>query len=172
MLKKVTFFAKDSCSVQCFSNAFYNTSIEELDIPYKSIQYGALNTFASSCKYLKKVIIRATSIAYAESLTAYSDYFKSAFSNCSLLNNVTFLVANIPLSKRISNNWLTNVAEEGTIILNKNITWNPEDYRNGNIDNIEGSVTLGETITWGIPAGWEIKYCDPDNIDDVRNEKW
>lgn len=169
MLKKVTFFAKERCTVQCFVNSFYNTAIEELDITYDSIEYGALNSIADSCKFLKKVIIRATSIIYIESNTSYSNYFKSAFANCPLLNNVTFLVANIPLSKRISNNWLTSVAEEGTIILNKNITWNPEDYRNGNIDNIEGSATLGETITWGIPAGWEVKYCDPDNLDDVRD---
>ena len=23
----------------------------------------------------------------------------------------------------------------------------------------------------GIPAGWEVKYYDPDNIDDVRDSK-
>ena len=168
-LEKVNITSSSSLPTQCFTESFSGTQIQELDIPCKSIQYAGLLTAATSCKYLTKVIIRATSITYNESNTNYFNYFKSSFQNCSALNSVIFLVANIPLSKRISDNWLTGVAEEGTIILNKNITWNPEDYRNGNIDNVEGSVTLGETITWGIPANWEVKYCDPDNIDDVRD---
>lgn len=49
--------------------------------------------------------------------------------------------------------WVSNVAPKGTIVLNKNIEWNPEDYRGVN----------------GIPEGWEVKYCDPDNLDDIRD---
>ena len=51
--------------------------------------------------------------------------------------------------------WVQNVAPKGTIVLNKNIEWNPEDYRGVN----------------GIPAGWEVKYCDPDNLDDIRESR-
>ena len=90
-----------------------------------------------------------------------------AFRNCKNLKKVWYL-STLPLSDKFDY-WLTGVAEEGTIILNKNINWNPEDYRNGNIDNIEGSATFDKTITWGIPTGWEVKYCDPDNINDVRD---
>jgi hypothetical protein len=49
--------------------------------------------------------------------------------------------------------WVAGVASKGTMVLNKNIEWNPEDYRGVN----------------GIPEGWEVKYCDPDNLDDVRD---
>jgi hypothetical protein len=51
------------------------------------------------------------------------------------------------------NSWVDNVSPTGTIVLNKNIEWNPEDYRGVN----------------GIPEGWEVKYCDPDNLDDIRD---
>ena len=33
--------------------------------------------------------------------------------------------------------------------------WNPEDYRGMD----------------GVPVGWEVKYCDPDNLDDIRDNK-
>jgi hypothetical protein len=49
--------------------------------------------------------------------------------------------------------WVRGVSPTGTMVLNKNIEWNPEDYRGVN----------------GIPEGWEVKYCDPDNLDDVRD---
>ena len=143
---------------------FEKTQIESVVFPMTSIAGQGLLYACQNCKSLKTAKILAKSMSGSMPI-------KLCFNGCSSLNNLTFLITT-PLAKSNSENWLTGVAEEGTIILNKNITWNPEDYRNGNIDNIEGSATLGETITWGIPAGWEIKYCDPDNIEDVRNEKW
>lgn len=101
-------------------------------------------------------------------ITLQDQSYVMTFNNCKQINNITLLTTDAPTKTKMRD-CFKGVASEGIIILNKNITWNPEDYRNGNIDNVEGSVTLGETITWGIPAGWEVKYCDPDNIDDVRD---
>lgn len=76
------------------------------------------------------------------------------FNNCISLNYITDLSLPIPNSITQSNyQWVNGVAPKGTIVLNKNIEWNPEDYRGAN----------------GIPAGWEVKYCDPDNLDDIRD---
>lgn len=143
------------------SQVFEKTQIESVVFPMTNVVTQGL---LYACKDNPKL---KTAKILANSMTG-SNNIRDCFFNCNSLNNLTFLVTT-PLTKSNALNWLINVAEEGTIILNKNITWNPEDYMNGNIDNIEGSTTLGETINWGIPAGWEVKYCDPDNIDDVRD---
>lgn len=77
------------------------------------------------------------------------------FSSCINLEYIVLLQLD-PFTNTTTNDfqyWVTNVSSKGTIVLNKNIEWNPEDYRG----------------TSGIPEGWEVKYCDPDNIDDVRD---
>jgi hypothetical protein len=81
---------------------------------------------------------------------------------CKSLKEVWWLPLHAPVSSANAQ-WLDGVASEGTVYLNKNITWNPEDYKNGslNANNVK--------ITWGFPVNWAIKYCDPDNIDDVRD---
>jgi hypothetical protein len=145
---------------EMYTAAFQNSKLKMLYLPSKSYANSAYNGVARGCSRLESVRI--------DSIRLNSAMLTNAFNGCTMLSKVT-LLAVTELSKSVSNNWLTGVAEEGTIILNKNITWNPEDYKNGNIDNVEGSATLGDTITWGIPAGWEVKYCDPDNIDDVRD---
>lgn len=43
--------------------------------------------------------------------------------------------------------------QEYVIVLDKNIEWNPENYRG----------------TSGIPNRWKVRYCDPDNIEDIRD---
>ena len=93
-----------------------------------------------------------------------------AFKNCKNLKKVWYL-STLPLSDKFDN-WLTGVAEEGTIILNKNITWNPEDYRNGNYTT--NSNGEGVKITWGFPGTpetWPIKYCNPANPTDIRDSR-
>jgi hypothetical protein len=77
------------------------------------------------------------------------------FQSCIELDYIVLLQLD-PFTNTITNDfnsWVDNVSPSGTIVLNKNIEWNPDDYRGIN----------------GIPAGWEVKYCDPDNIEDVRD---
>ena len=76
------------------------------------------------------------------------------YSNCSNLDYIFILTLGAPTTTNNTiTKWVDNVAPKGTIVLNKNIEWNPEDYRGVN----------------GIPVGWEVKYCDPDNLDDIRD---
>lgn len=80
---------------------------------------------------------------------------RSMFENCINLEYIVLLQLD-PFTNTATNDfiyWVNNVSPTGTIVLNKNIEWNPEDYRG----------------TSGIPEGWEVKYCDPDNLDDVRD---
>jgi hypothetical protein len=80
---------------------------------------------------------------------------RNMFENCVNLEYIVLLQLD-PFTNTATNDfgsWVNNVSPTGTIVLNKNIEWNPEDYRGVN----------------GIPAGWEVKYCDPDNLDDVRD---
>ena len=163
------FIETNESAWQTYQNAFESSLIKTLNLPATFIHPGMYYYTCKNCTYLEKVFINGRKLNIS-SVSSYTNHLNGSFLNCSRLSTVTYLVIN-PFDKRYTNNWLKGVAEEGTIILNKNITWNPEDYRNGNIDNIEGSATLGETITWGIPAGWEVKYCDPDNPDDVRDNK-
>lgn len=77
------------------------------------------------------------------------------FENCINLEYIVLLQLD-PFTNTATNDfqyWVNNISPTGTIVLNKNIEWNPEDYRGVN----------------GIPAGWEVKYCDPDNLDDIRD---
>ena len=71
------------------------------------------------------------------------------FDGCINLRYITALFITPPSIT----DWVKSVASKGTIVLNKNIEWNPDDYRGVS----------------GIPAGWEVKYCDPDNLDDIRD---
>lgn len=157
-------------AIQVFTKAFSSTDIKKILLPATYIHYDAYNSICEGCLNLEEVFINGRQLQIND-LPVYRDHLNKAFFGCSKLSKVTYLVTN-PFDKKYTNNWLTGVAESGTIILNKLINYNPEDYRNGNIDNIEGSATLGNTITWGIPAGWAVKYCDPDNTEDVRDEKW
>lgn len=157
-------------SVQAFTNAFYSTNIKKISLPATYIYYGAYANMCEKCVDLEEVFINGRRLQIYDN-PAYINHLNKAFFGCEKLSKVTYLVTN-PFAKKYTNNWLTGVAENGTIILNKNIEWDPEIYRNGKIDNIEGSETLGQTITWGIPGTpetWPIKYCDPDNITDIRD---
>lgn len=80
---------------------------------------------------------------------------RNMFENCINLKYIVLLQLD-PFTNTVTADfqyWVQSVSPTGTIVLNKNIEWNPDDYRGVN----------------GIPAGWEVKYCDPDNIDDVRD---
>lgn len=156
---------------QTYTAAFAYSLIKTLNLPATYIYPSMYQEICSSCIYLEEVFINGRVLGTTTTTTTYISHLSAAFANCSKLSKVTYLVTN-PFAKKYTNNWLKGVAEEGVIILNKFITWNPEDYRNGNIDNIEGSDTFGETITWGIPAGWTVKYCDPVTLEvkDSREE--
>lgn len=155
--------------VQCFSQAFLSTNIKKISLPATYIYRSAYSHICEECGNLEEVFINGRRLQIYD-LDSYNDHLAKAFYKCSNLSKVTYLVID-PFTKKHTNNWLTGVAEKGTIIFNKLITWNPEDYRNGKTDNIEGSVTFNETITWGIPEGWEIKYCDPNDPTDIRGSR-
>lgn len=130
----------------CYNSMYYGTKIEEIILPAKKSASACYRNIASNCYSLKKAII------CIENLTATCLY--GAFTNCNKLNHITLLILSPPNSVNNSMGyWVSGVSPTGIIVLNKNIEWNPEDYRGVN----------------GIPTGWEVKYCDPDNLDDVRD---
>jgi hypothetical protein len=120
------------------------------------------NTF-KGCTSLTNAII-------PKSTTVPASCLRNTFDGCEKLKEVIALFTDTPINKYTTNpntgeygsnnnfdNWLTGVAEEGTIILNKNIEWNPAEYKRDNLNN------------GGIPSNWTVKYCDPDNITDIRS---
>ncbi len=140
-----------------FQSAFNACNISRLMIPKIKSGVYTCNAIAKNCKNLNTVIIKGG---------VYSTgCFYNAFEGCSSLTKIISLYTSKFLVKSVCSNWLNGINEQGVIIFNKNIEWNPKDIINGNTDD------NGEIITWGIPAGWEVKYCDPDNIDDVRDSK-
>lgn len=108
--------------------------------------FGAEHMF-ENCYKLKKAPI----VQYQGQL---SYGYRYMYNGCSNLEYIVCLEID-PLNSVIQSNyqWVAGVASKGTMVFNKNIEWNPEDYRGVN----------------GIPVGWEVKYCDPDNLDDIRD---
>lgn len=145
-------------TIDLFVSAFKNTRIQSLYLPSKKWASGAYSNIARDCGQLKSVRI--------DSLALGTYQLNYAFYNCLNLSSVV-LMSTTALGEAYTNYWLRNVSETGVIALNKNIDWDPETLRNGLAD-----PTTGKTITWGIPAGWTIRYCDPDNPSDIRDYKW
>lgn len=101
----------------------------------------------SNCYKLKK-----SPILHHQSMELYSNRYM--FQNCISLDYIVLLMLDsFSVQSNAWTSWVNGVAPKGTIVLNKNIEWNPEDYRGVS----------------GIPEGWEVKYCDPDNLDDIRD---
>ena len=130
--------------------AFYCDGCKELEIPaYINIAPSVSGFYQYAyrdCLKLKK-----SPVIYDGQ---YSTSHQGMFTDCISLNYVICLFTDPPMSATNStSNWMSGVSKKGTIVLNKNIEWNPEDYRGVN----------------GIPVGWEVKYCDPDNLDDIRD---
>lgn len=120
------------------------------------------NTF-TNCKSLTNAII-------PKCTTVPANCLQNTFNGCEKLEKVIALFTDTPISKYTQNpntgvyssnynfdNWLKGVAEEGVIILNKNIEWDPAEYKRDNLNN------------GGIPSNWTVKYCDPDDITDIRD---
>lgn len=159
--------AENSASTSAINKMYYmcsnlvnppivNASLSEANFAWDS--------FRSCTSLIKTPIIRGLFT------TARSWIY--AFMGCKSLKEVWWLPLHAP-TLGVNAQWLDNVASEGIVYLNKNITWKPEDYRNGS----DTTNSSGESvkITWGFPGTpetWPIKYCDPDNISDVRDEKW
>ncbi len=156
------FIETNESAWETYSQAFVSSLIKTLKLPATYIYPGMYSSICSSCRYLEEVFINGRNLGTSSTSESYVNHLTRAFSNCSKLSKVTYLVTN-PFDKRYTNNWLTGVAEEGTIILNKFITWDPEDYRNGNETEVDGGAT--EIITWGIPKNWKVKYCDPNTLE-------
>jgi hypothetical protein len=98
--------------------------------------YGCSNLVNAPIIYIKK---------------AGDDALRNMFRGASNINYVIVLAEELS-EYRPFQTWLYKAASSGTIVLNKNITWNPTEV-------------LGL-----IPSSnWEVKYCDPDNLDDIRD---
>lgn len=144
-------------AVEMYISAFNSCKLlKMLYLPSKSYANNAYTEVANGCSQLESVRI--------DSIRLSSAMLKSAFKGCAMLSKV-ILLALTELSSSVSNNWLTGVAEDGEIILNRYIDWDPENLRNGEVD------ANGETITWGIPAKWRIQYCDPVDVTHVGSSK-
>lgn len=105
---------------------------------YKEMFGGCSNLVNAPIIYVKK---------------AGDDALRDMFRGASNINYVVMLAEELS-EYRPFQTWLYQAASEGTIVLNKNITWNPSEV-SGLIPN----------------SNWEVKYCDPNNIDDVRDSK-
>lgn len=133
----------------CFTNN-YSLTTPPPTIELSEMYTSGLEYIFSGCFNMEESpIIIADSYNDAQSYAC-----RHAFNGCRKLKYITFLPLPAPDSAtQYMYNWVSNVAPKGTIVLNKNIEWNPEDYRGVN----------------GIPVGWKVKYCDPDNLDDIRD---
>lgn len=78
-----------------------------------------------------------------------------AFKKCSALNYIKIGWKQWANPSSLSKSWVEGVSSQGTFVMPYNIEFDPESIRGIN----------------GIPEGWELKYYDPDNPDDVRDNK-
>ena len=126
-----------------------------LEVIPSAIRFSKSNQSSGQHMFENCVLIKTSPIISIEDeYTPQAYTWRYMFANCISLNYITFLPLPAPDSAtQYMYQWVNNVAPKGTIVLNKNIEWNPEDYRGVN----------------GIPEGWEVKYCDPDNLDDIRD---
>lgn len=156
---------------QTYSSAFRGSNIKNIELPATYIYPSMYSALCQECVNLEEAFINGRSLGVS-TVESYIEHLNNAFRGCSKLSKVTYLVTNTPFAKKYTNNWLTGVAEDGTIIFNKFITWNPEDYRNGvEIETEVDGVVTKEIITWGIPKNWKVKYCDPANPTDIRGSR-
>jgi hypothetical protein len=79
----------------------------------------------------------------------------AAFKNCSGLNFIKIGWKKWVNPSGLSSSWVNGVASQGTFVMPYNVEFDPESIRGTN----------------GIPEGWELKYYDPNNPDDVRDNK-
>ena len=120
----------------CYSNMFYNcTSLTTAPtLP--------ATTLASYCYY--SMFYRCTSLVTAPTLpatTLESNCYSYMFGNCTSLNYVKAMFTTTP-DTAYTNNWLNNVAVNGTFVKNANATWNVTGVN-------------------GVPSGWTIETVTP-----------
>lgn len=139
-------------SVAALMDNMFNDCTELVEGPsnlyIEEIGQGTYEGIFQNCYKLKKA-----PIVHQQTSGSLSNRYM--FQSCIELDYIVLLQLD-PFTNTITNDfssWVDNVSPSGTIVLNKNIDWSPDDYRGGN----------------GIPAGWEVKYCDPDNLDDIRD---
>lgn len=150
-IKKAPQILVDTYSGSSAMNYMFSDCID-LEMPpsnlfMKGVQQQSNEGMFQNCYKLKK-----TPILHQQSAASLSNRYM--FQNCISLDYIVLLMLDsFSVQSNAWSSWVSVVSPKGTIVLNKNIEWNPEDYRGVN----------------GIPAGWKVKYCDPDNIDDIRD---
>lgn len=140
----------------CYAEMFQAcTSLQEApELPATTLAERCYSNMFRNCASLVKApVLPATELA-----NYCYDYM---FSGCKSLNEITTMQLAAPNSiTRTQYQWVYNVAPTGTIYLNPDITWNPEDYRG--IDGIpEGWLVVG-------PSGDHITFADVDKTTAVN----
>ena len=161
----------------CYNQLLYgcnnNTRLPK-ELPAKNLATNCYRYFSNGGHYTEMPIIKATS---ANSYNFYGFITSSryvtkadlssikqisgnrpldaAFKNCSALNYIKIGWKQWANPSSLSQSWVEGVSSQGTFVMPYNIEFDPESIRG----------------THGIPEGWEVKYYDPDNPDDVRDCK-
>jgi hypothetical protein len=108
--------------------------------------YSLNGAFASSNK------IKSADLSFIKTLSGNAA-LAATFKNCT---NLAFIkIGWTSWNTSASPNWVSGVSPTGTFVMPYNIEFDPESIRG--VD--------------GIPEGWELKYYNPDNPDDVRDNK-
>lgn len=163
-------------SPYCYNQLFYgcgnNTRLPK-ELPAKTLVTFCYRFFSSGGLYTEMPVVKATSASdYAlytflatssnithvdlSSIKEISNYaLSAAFKNCTSLSFIKIGWTQWSNPSSLSPSWVEGVASQGTFVMPYNIEFDPESIRG----------------THGIPEGWELKYYDPDNIDDVRDNK-
>lgn len=161
----------------CYNQLLYgcNNNIRlPKELPAENLAANCCRYFSNGGPYTEMPIIKATS---ANSYNFYAFLIGSknitkidlssikrisgnrpldaAFKNCSALNYIKIGWKQWANPSSLSQSWVEGVSSQGTFVMPYNIEFDPESIRGTN----------------GIPEGWEVKYYDPDNPDDVRDSK-
>ncbi len=137
---------KDNC-YRYFSNGGFYTEIPAVKAK-SAINYGMYGFVTGSKHITKADLSNIKEISGNRPLDA-------AFKNCSGLNFIKIGWKKWENPSGLTSSWVDGVASSGTFIIPDNAEFDPESIRGVN----------------GIPEGWDVKYYDPDNPDDVRDNK-
>ena len=134
----------------CYASMFYNCSLltSASALPVKTLANSCYSSMFSGCTSL-------TTAPELPATTLTTGCYQYMFYNCKKINYIKAMFLTTP-STTYLNNWIYGVpSSSGTFVMSKDAMWNPEDYRGMD----------------GVPVGWEVKYCDPNNLDDIRDNK-
>jgi hypothetical protein len=161
----------------CYNQLLYgcnNNNRLPKELPAENLASYCYRYFSNGGSYTDMPIIKATSttsdsfngfLTFSTKLTnvdlssiktlSGNRALTSAFRNCSALNYIKIGWKQWANPSSLSASWVEGVSSQGTFVMPYNIEFDPESIRG----------------IHGIPEGWKVKYYDPDNPDDVRDNK-